>query len=201
MKKFLKDLFLPNESLNKKTTALKYFLISLTISVVLLILTLFIPIGSKMRFLIKIPFSMIIWVIIVFVINLSTIADKKQKEKIKNNQYKFKYDPIKISFEDFKFWLYNTDISEVLYLKSIDGKNHIFEIWFEVNSVTGKTYNKKIYLNDILINDEEECIELLTSLEIIYDDSVTVYETYDCNSPLVLVDTINQLKNNKRNKE
>lgn len=201
MEKFLKDLFLPNESLNKKTTALKYFLISLTISVVLLILTLFIPIGSKMRFLIKIPFSMIIWVIIVFVINLSTIADKKQKEKIKNNQYKFKYDPIKISFEDFKFWLYNTDISEVLYLKSIDGKNHIFEIWFEVNSVTGKIYNKKIYLNDILINDEEECIELLTSLEIIYDDSVIVYETYDCNSPLVLVDTINQLKNNKRNKE
>lgn len=199
MKKFLKDLFLPNESLNKKTTALKYFLISLTISVVLLILTLFIPIGSKMRFLIKIPFSMIIWVIIVFVINISTISDKKQKEKIKNNQYKFKYDPIKISFEDFKFWLYNTDISEVLYLKSIDGKNHIFEIWFEVNSVTGKTYNKKIYLNDILINDEEECIELLTSLEIIYDDSVTVYETYDCNSPLVLVDTINQLKNNKKN--
>ena len=199
MKKFLKDLFLPNESLNKKTTALKYFLISLTISVVLLILTLFIPIGSKMRFLIKIPFSMIIWVIIVFVINLSTISDKKQKEKIKNNQYKFKYDPIKISFEDFKFWLYNTDITEVLYLKSIDGKNHIFEIWFEVNSVTGKTYNKKIYLNDILINDEEECIELLTSLEIIYDDSVTVYETYDCNSPLVLVDTINQLKNNKKN--
>lgn len=199
MKKFLKDLFLPNESLNKKTTALKYFLISLTISVVLLILTLFIPIGSKMRFLIKIPFSMIIWVIIVFVINLSTISDKKQKDKIKNNQYKFKYDPIKISFEDFKFWLYNTDISEVLYLKSINGKNHIFEIWFEVNSVTGKTYNKKIYLNDILINDEEECIELLTSLEIIYDDSVTVYETYDCNNPLVLVDTINQLKNNKKN--
>lgn len=151
-----------------------------------------------MRFLVKIPFSMIIWVIIVFVINLSTISDKKQKEKVKNNQYKFKYDPVKITFEDFKFWLYNTDISEVLYVKAIDGRNYIFEIWFDVNSVTGKTYNKKIYINDMLINDEEECIELLTSMEIIYDDSVTVYETFDCNSPLVLVDIIKQLKKNKK---
>lgn len=198
MKKFLKALFFPNKTMNNKKTAIKYFLIALSISVVLLILTLFIPIGSKMRFLIKIPFSMIIWVLIVFVMNISSISENNEKEKIKNNQYKFKYDPIKISFEDFKIWLYNTDISEVLYVKAIDGRNYILEIWFDVNSVTGKTSNKKIYLNDILINDEEECIELLTSLEIIYDDSVTVYETFDGNSPLVLVEIIKQLKNNKK---
>ena len=105
-----------------------------------------------------------------------------------------KYKPIKLSINDFIFWINNARIPERIIVRSKDNINYFFEISFEVKGKNGPFYNKRFFLDDKELFSEEECVEYLKSINIIYNDIIKVYETFDYNKPEVLIGIINDLK-------
>ena len=194
MKKFIKEVFIPETPSKNYKYAIKNYIISMVTLIILFLLTNLIPIGNAFRFLVVIPLGLIMWISFMFFVKLSIIYDNIQKEKIKNKKYKFRYEPITVSVDDFKFWLENAEISETLYLKSQTDNNYIFEVSFDITGKNGKFINKKFYLDEKEINSANECIDLLLSLDIIINNQIKLYETFDHNKPEVLLDVIKDLK-------
>lgn len=197
MKKLIKEVFLPETSSTNYKYAIKNYIVAMVIVIALFLLFNLIPIGNPFRFLVVILIVLIMWISLMFFVKLSIIHDNIQKEKLKNKKYKFKYKPITVSVNDFKFWLENAETPETLYLKSQSSNNYIFEVSFDITRKNGKFINKKFFLDDKEIREANECVELLSSLDIIINNEIKVYETFDHNKPELLLDTINNLKEKK----
>lgn len=194
MKKFIKEVFIPETQSTNYKSAIKNYIVTMVIAIALFLLFNLIPIGNPFRYLLIIPIGLIMWISFMFFVKLSIIYDNIQKEKLKNKKYKFRYDPITVNIDDFKFWLENAEMPETLYLKSQTDNNYIFEVGFDITGKNGKFINKKFYLDDKEINSANDCIDLLLSLDIIINNQIKVYETFDHNKPEVLLDVIKDLK-------
>lgn len=194
MKKFLYEIFTADtDSTSYKKVTLNFLLASIA-PIVLFFVCNLIPVGNGFRFLILIPIFTFIWMLLMFFVRLMHVSDNKAFMNIKRNGYKFKYEPIDLSIQDFEFWLENAEVPETIYVKSKKGINYKFEISFEVKGKNGPFYNKEFYLDDNKINDINECLRIFYELEIIYNDSIKVFETFDRNSPDTIISIISDLK-------
>ena len=79
--------------------------------------------------------------------------------------------------------------------KSKNKINYIFEISFETKGKNGPFYDKRFFLDNEELQDSNTCIEKLTSLDIIYNNELSIYETFDKNSPELLIKVIDELRN------
>lgn len=194
MKKFLYEIFTADtDSTSYKKVTLNFLLASIA-PIVLFFICILIPIGNVFRFILLIPMYTFIWMLFMFFVRLIHVSDNKALINIKRKGYKFKYKPIDLSIQDFEFWLKNAEAPETIYVKSKKGINYKFEISFEVKGKNGPFYNKEFYLDDNKINDINECLRIFYELEIIYNDSIKVYETFDRNSPDTIISIISDLK-------
>ena len=194
MKKFLYEIFTGDtDSTSYKKVTLNFLLASIA-PIVLFFICNLIPIGNVFRFILLIPMFTLIWMLLMFFVSLMHVSDNKALINIKRKGYKFKYKPIDLSIQDFEFWLKNAETPETIYVKSKKGINYKFEISFEVKGKNGPFYNKEFYLDDNKINDINECLKIFYELEIIYNDSIKVYETFDRNSPDIIISIISDLK-------
>lgn len=194
MKKFLYEIFTADtDSTSYKKVTLNFLLASIA-PIVLFFICNLIPIGNVFRFILLIPIYTFIWMLLMFFVRLIHVSDNKDLINIKRKGYKFKYKPIDLSIQNFEFWLKNAEAPETIYVKSKKGINYKFEISFEVKGKNGPFYNKEFYLDDNKINDINECLRIFYELEIIYNDSIKVYETFDRNSPDIIISIISDLK-------
>jgi len=195
MKKFLYEIFTADtDSTSYKKVTLNFLLASIA-PIVLFFICNLIPVGNLFRIIIFVPMFTFIWMLLMFFERLMHVSDNKALINIKRTGYKFKYEPIDLSIQDFEFWLENAEVPETIYVKSEKGINYKFEISFEVKGKNGPFYNKEFYLENNKINDINECLRIFYELEIIYNDSIKVYETFDRNSPDIIISIINDLKN------
>lgn len=195
MKKFLYEIFTADtDSTSYKKVTLNFLLASIA-PIVLFFICNLIPIGNVFRLILLIPIVTFIWMLLMFFIRLIHVSDNKDLINIKRKGYKFKYKPIDLSIQDFEFWLKNAEVPETIYVKSKKGINYKFEISFEVKGKNGPFYNKEFYLDDNKINDINECLKIFYELEIIYNDSIKVYETFDRNKPEIINIVILNLRN------
>lgn len=195
MKKFLYEIFTADtDSTSYKKVTLNFLLASI-VPIVLFFICNLIPIGNVFRFILLIPMFTFIWMLLMFFVRLMHVSDNKALINIKRKGYKFKYKPIDLSVQDFEFWLKNAEVPETIYVKSKEGINYKFEISFEVKGKNGPFYNKEFYLDDNKINDINECLKIFYELEIIYNDSIKVYETFDRNKPEIINIEISNLMN------
>ena len=195
MKKFLYEIFTADtDSTSYKKVTLNFLLASIA-PIVLFFICNLIPIGNVFRFILLIPIFTFIWMLLMFFVRLIHVSDNKDLINIKRKGYKFKYKPIDLSIQDFEFWLKNAEAPEAIYVKSKKGINYKFEISFEVKGKNGPFYNKEFYLDDNKINDINECLRIFYELEIIYNDSIKVYETFDRNKPEIINTEISNLRN------
>lgn len=195
MKKFLYEIFTADtDSTSYKKVTLNFLLASIA-PIVLFFICNLIPVGNVFRIIIFVPIFTFIWMLLMFSVRLMHVSDNKALINIKRTGYKFKYEPIDLSIQDFEFWLENAEVPETIYVKSEKGINYKFEISFEVKGKNGPFYNKEFYLDHNKINDINECLRIFYELEIIYNDSIKVYETFDRNSPDIIISIINDLKN------
>ena len=194
MKKFLYEIFTADtDSTSYKKVTLNFLLASIA-PIVLFFICNLIPIGNVFRFILLIPMFTLIWMLLMFFVSLMHVSDNKALINIKRKGYKFKYKPIDLSIQDFEFWLQNAEVPETIYVKSKKGINYKFEISFEVKGKNGPFYNKEFYLDDNRINDINECLRIFYELDIIYNDSIKVFETFDRNSPDIIISIISDLK-------
>ena len=194
MKKFLYEIFTGDtDSTSYKKVTLNFLLASIA-PIVLFFICNLIPIGNVFRFILLIPMFTFIWMLLMYFVRLMHVSDNKALINIKRKGYKFKYKPIDLSIQDFEFWLENAEAPETIYVKSKKGINYKFEISFEVKGKNGPFYNKEFYLDDNKINDINECLRIFYELEIIYNDSIKVHETFDRNSPDIIISIISDLK-------
>ena len=194
MKKFLYEIFTGDtDSTSYKKVTLNFLLASIA-PIVLFFICNLIPIGNVFRFILLIPMFTFIWMLLMFFVSLMHVSDNKALINIKRKGYKFKYKPIDLSIQDFEFWLENAEAPETIYVKSKKGINYKFEISFEVKGKNGPFYNKEFYLDDNKINDINECLRIFYELEIIYNDGIKVFETFDKNSPDIIISIISDLK-------
>lgn len=194
MKKFLYEIFTADtDSTSYKKVTLNFLLASIA-PIVLFFICNLIPIGNVFRFILLIPMFTFIWMLLMFFVRLIHVSDNKVLINIKRKGYKFKYKPIDLSIQDFEFWLKNAEVPETIYVKSKKGINYKFEISFEVKGKNGPFYNKEFYLDDNKINDINECLRIFNELEIIYNDGIKVFETFDRNSPDTIISIISDLK-------
>lgn len=194
MKKFLYEIFTADtDSTSYKKVTLNFLLASIA-PIVLFFICNLIPIGNVFRFILLIPIFTFIWMLLMFFVRLIHVSDNKDLINIKRKGYKFKYKPIDLSIQDFEFWLKNAEAPETIYVKSKKGINYKFEISFEVKGKNGPFYNKEFYLDDNKINDINECLRIFYELEIIYNDGIKVFETFDRNSPDTIISIISDLK-------
>ena len=194
MKKFLYEIFTADtDSTSYKKVTLNFLLASIA-PIVLFFVCNLIPVGNGFRFLILIPMFTFIWMLLMFSVRLMHVSDNKALINIKRKGYKFKYKPIDLSIQDFEFWLENAEVPETIYVKSKKGINYKFEISFEVKGKNGPFYNKEFYLDDNKINDINDCLRIFNELEIIYNDCIKVFETFDRNSPDTIISIISDLK-------
>ena len=194
MKKFLYEIFTADtDSTSYKKVTLNFLLASIA-PIILFFICNLIPIGNVFRFILLIPMFTFIWMLLMFFVRLIHVSDNKDLINIKRKGYKFKYKPIDLSIQDFEFWLKNTEAPETIYVKSKKGINYKFEISFEVKGKNGPFYNKEFYLDDNKINDINECLRIFYELDIIYNDSIKVFETFDRNSPDTIISIISDLK-------
>ena len=194
MKKFLYEIFTADtDSTSYKKVTINFLLASIA-PIVLFFICNLIPIGNVFRFILLIPMFTFIWMLLMFFVSLMHVSDNKALINIKRKGYKFKYKPIDLSIQDFEFWLENAEAPETIYVKSKKGINYKFEISFEVKGKNGPFYNKEFYLDDNKINDINECLRIFYELEIIYNDGIKVFETFDKNSPDIIISIISDLK-------
>jgi len=194
MKKFLYEIFTADtDSTSYKKVTLNFLLASIA-PIVLFFICNLIPIGNVFRFILLIPMFTFIWMLLMFFVSLMHVSDNKALINIKRKGYKFKYKPIDLSIQDFEFWLQNAEVPETIYVKSKKGINYKFEISFEVKGKNGPFYNKEFYLDDNKRNDINECLRIFYELEIIYNDGIKVFETFDRNSPDTIISIISDLK-------
>ena len=194
MKKFLYEIFTGDtDSTSYKKVTLNFLLASIA-PIVLFFICNLIPMGNVFRFILLIPIFTFIWMLFMFFVSLMHVSDNKALINIKRKGYKFKYKPIDLSIQDFEFWLENAEVPETIYVKSKKGINYKFEISFEVKRKNGPLYNKEFYLDDNKINDINECLRIFYELEIIYNDVIKVFETFDRNSPDTIISIISDLK-------
>ena len=195
MKKFLYEIFTADtDSTSYKKVTLN-FLLAIIAPIVLFFICNFIPIGNVFRFILLIPIFTFIWMLLMYFARLMHVSDNKVLINIKRKGYKFKYKPIDLSIQDCEFWLENAEVPETIYVKSKKGINYKFEISFEVNGKNGPFYNKEFYLDDNKISDINECLKIFYELEIIYNDSIKVFETFDRNNPEIINIEISNLRN------
>lgn len=194
MKKFLYEIFTADtDSTSYKKVTLNFLLASIA-PIILFFICNLIPIGNVFRFILLIPMFTFIWMLLMYFVSLMHVSDNKALINIKRKGYKFKYKPIDLSIQDFKFWLKNAEVPETIYVKSKKGINYRFEISFEVKGKNGSFYNKEFYLDDNKINNINDCLRIFNELEIIYNDSIKVFETFDRNSPDTIISIILDLK-------
>ena len=187
MKKFLYEIFnADTDSTSYKKVTLNFLLASIA-PIVLFFICNLIPIGNLFRFILLIPIFTFIWMLLMFFVRLMHVSDNKTLINIKRKGYKFKYEPIDLSIQDFEFWLKNAEAPETIYVESKKGINYKFEISFEVKGKNGPFYNKEFYLDDNKINDINESLRIFHELDIIYNDSIKVFETFDRNSPDTII--------------
>ena len=195
MKKFLYEIFTADtDSTSYKKVTLNFLLASIA-PIVLFFICNLIPIGNVFRFILLIPMFTFIWMLLMYFVRLMHVSDNKALINIKRKGYKFKYKPIDLSIQDFEFWLKNAEAPETIYVKSKKGINYKFEISFEVKGKNGPFYNKEFYLDDNKVNDINECLRMFNELEIIYNDGIKVFETFDRNNPEIINIVILNLKN------
>ena len=194
MKKFLYEIFTADtDSTSYKKVTLNFLLASIA-PIVLFFICNLIPIGNVFRFILLIPMFTFIWMLLMYFVSLMHVSDNKALINIKRKGYKFKYKPIDLSIQDLEFWLKNAEVPETIYVKSKKGINYKFEISFEVKGKNGPFYNKEFYLDDNKINDINECLRIFYELDIIYNDGIKVFETFDRNSPDTIISIISDLK-------
>lgn len=194
MKKFLYEIFTADtDSTSYKKVTLNFLLASIA-PIILFFICNLIPIGNVFRFILLIPMFTFIWMLLMYFVSLMHVSDNKALINIKRKGYKFKYKPIDLSIQDFEFWLQNAEVPETIYVKSKKGINYRFEISFEVKGKNGPFYNKEFYLDDNKINNINDCLRIFNELEIIYNDGIKVFETFDRNSPDTIISIISDLK-------
>ena len=194
MKKFLYEIFTADtDSTSYKKVTLNFLLASIA-PIVLFFICNLIPVGNVFRIIIFVPMFTFIWMLLMFFVSLMHVSDNKALINIKRKGYKFKYKPIDLSIQDFEFLLENAEAPETIYVKSKKGINYKFEISFEVKGKNGPFYNKEFYLDNNKINDINECLRIFYELEIIYNDGIKVFETFDRNSPDTIISIISDLK-------
>ena len=193
--KFISELFSAETTSTSYLEMIINFLIGLIIPCVLLVLTNFIPVKTPLRILAVIPIGLIMFMTIIFFARLIWVSDNREANNIKSDKYKFKYKPNKLTADDFVYWLENAVVPEKLIIRSKNKINYIFEISFETNGKNGPFYNKRFFLDNEELQDSNTCIEKLTSLDIIYNNELSIYETFDKNSPELLIKVIDELKN------
>ena len=194
MKQFIKELFSAGtDSLSYKKIIFD-FLLGMIVPVALIIGANCIPVDSPFRFVILIPTITASFMILLFFCRLIWVSDNREKNDIKSNKYKYKYAPVKVSVQDFIFWLNMAKMPEIIYTKSLLGINYMFEISFEAKSKSGPFFNKKFFLDGKELKDWNQCIDTLEELKIIKAGYIDVYETFDHNKPEMLLKIIQELK-------
>lgn len=136
-------------------------------------------------------------ILLSFLWRMISVSDNKEKNLIKNKKYKFKHEPIFLSFSDLQFFVENATTPETLYVESKNGDFHILEITFDITGTRGQFYNKHFVIDDDVIQDERVFLKKLLSSEIVFNEEIKIYETFDHNKPDILFAVIESLKNKK----
>ena len=151
----------------------KDFLLGMIVPVIAFTLSLLIPVDTPFRLLTGVFLGLIFFMILLFSIRLISVSDNKEENDIKRDGYKFKYKPIKLSADDFKYWITNAVMPETIYVKSALKVNYKFMVDYETQGKNGPFINKRFYLDNKELKDEKECVKVFQELSIIFDDYIT----------------------------
>ena len=193
VKKFIKELFGARTDATKYGTVIVNFLIGISLPAVALGLMCLIPVSSPFRKLIAIPFFLIWIMLFAFFGRLIAVSDNKTAKAIKENRYKFKYDPMDLTLDDFVYWLTNANMIDEILVRSQEGINYLFTIRFD-HDRKGNVLSKSFFLDDREIASPEDCVKLFKELGIIQDDVIKVYQYIDGSDPRGLYEYIKFLK-------
>ncbi len=193
MKKYLKSIFsFETKEIEYKKTLLEFLLTIIVISIIV-VLDYFIQVDWLQKLILVLLLINTLYLVLAFFGRLICISDNKEKIKTKNGKRKFKYDPVNLNITDFKLWLSNYNEPETVWIKDPFGIYHCIEISLDVKGRRGQYYNKKIYLDDVEIKIDD----ILSKIEeYANDDSIEILESFDKNSPNIILDELNQIKEN-----
>ena len=135
-------------------------------------------------------------VLFSFFNRLMCVSDNKEKYLIKNKQFKFKYKPIYVSVDDLEFLVKNATMPETMYVESATNDFYILQVTFDISGVRGEFYDKQFMIDDLVIDDEKTFFLKLLELEIIFNNNIKLYATFDQNEPEVLLKVIEDLRKN-----
>lgn len=183
-----------NTSSNKKNKYLLfYYLLFLIFTFILICI---IPNDLIIFVVIKVILMITIGVsFIVYIMKKQEFSEGIKKEKLKNNKIKFKYEPLKLSIDEIKFWLENAEIPDTIYIKSKNNEYFMIEVWFDTDSRMGPFYNKTIWFDGEEIETIEEIINLMKLNQLIdIDGMVEISATTELNDPIYFEKVLSELK-------
>ena len=113
-------------------------------------------------------------------------------ELLKGN-IKFKHKPINVPSEEIDFFIRNTNEPETLYVKSNIKGFHMIDVVFDVKGRRGPYYNKQYYFDGKKIKSIDHFLNLISE-KVVLGGFVTLYATFDKNSPNVFLKTLEKIK-------
>lgn len=190
MKLNIKDILsVKTDEKEYKSTILSFVLVILCVGA-LIAISNYIPIVLMSRFIAVGLTAFGFYLTIAFFSKLIFISENIEKFKIKNGNYKSKYKSVFITFEDMSNWLLNYSAPEQLIIK-VNGKLYYIEISYDTKGRRGKYVNRKTYLDDVETNPSD-ILSFFNKNN--GNDSIEVLETFDHNSPQILVEEIEEIK-------
>ena len=85
---------------------------------------------------------------------------------------------------------------ETMYVESATNDFYILQVTFDISGVRGEFHDKQFMIDDLVIDDEKTFFLKLLELEIIFNNNIKLYATFDQNEPEVLLKVIENLRKN-----
>lgn len=190
MKLNFKNVFsVQTDETDYKPTILTYIICVICLGIVIFISN-YIPIVMMSRIIMVCLTAIVFYLTIAFISKMIYISENIEKQGVKNNSYKFKFDSIFINVDDLINWLYKYSAPEQIIIKMND-EYHYVEISYDTEGRRGKYINRTTYFDDVETKVED--IERMIKLNRQYD-KIEVLETYDHQNPQLLIDEINELE-------
>ena len=135
----------------------------------------------------------IMWFIIPLfcITRIVDIIDYRQEKK--NLIERKKYKPFSCTTEDILFWIRNAQTPDTIYIEGTEKKILKLSIDFETVGKNGPFYNKGIFIDGNIV-EEENVEKVLIEKCIIVDFCVNVLAFTELNNPTLFQKTIDKLK-------
>ena len=185
MKRLFKWLFSTKSKSKKYRYELLLIIYLLLISLIVIIISNTINLDNVVDRILGIIILMQ-WVIffVPCLIRLIDISDYNEKIKVINGEKKFKFEPVLCNISEIEKWIKNAVVPDTIYVKSFNGRNiTIISVAYETKGKNGPFINKKILINDKVIESVQDIREEIYHTCMINDDCISIMAITEYNDP------------------